>query len=1196
MNQGSFGPNAWLIDEMYEKYCSDPNSVALSWRDFFSDYNPMKDPAGNISTVGSGEKIVQKPVFVASPEESKNAELPRGVEVLTGISQAIARNMNESLSVPTATSVRSIPAKLLEVNRSILNRYLTNTSGLKVSFTHIIAYAIAKALNMHPQMAMTYLEGDPPAIMAHEEVGLGIAVDTKKADGSRTLMVPCIKNANKLEFSEFIRRYDDLVHRAASSKLTLDDLTGVVVTVTNPGTLGTEHSVPRLLKGQSAIIGVGAIEYPKAFSATNRERLADLAIGPEIVLTSTYDHRVIQGALSGEFLRSIEDLLLGKNDFYTEIFRSLKVVGIPMNWSVDVSSAGAENREEKVAQVRSLVNMYRVRGHLLADLDPLHLKTPQLHPELDLSQYGLTIWDLDRRFKASGVKISERPSLGEILDVLHKAYCEKAGIEYMHIQNPEEKTWIQEKVEKPKLEFSKDESLYLLGRLNRAEAFEKFLHTRYVGQKRFGLEGAEAAIVILDAVFNTASANGTERIVMGMAHRGRLNVLANIVGKSLKEIFKEFEGQIDPDSVQGSGDVKYHKGATGIYISKSKKELKVNLVSNPSHLEAVDPVVEGLARALQECEKGGDPKISTVAVLIHGDAAFAGQGVVAETLNLSQLPGYKTGGTIHLIINNQLGFTTSPETARSSPYATDVAKTVQAPIFHVNGDDPEECYRIGQLALEFRNRFKKDVVIDMFCYRLHGHNELDDPSFTQPIMYKAINAKRSVRKIYTENLVSRGVITLKEAEESLEEFSKMLSGALEETRETIGQTPKQVPAPVPVKEPDDVNTSIGLDTLEELAEKLHAIPAGFHIHPRLEKVIASRFELYKSGEIDWSLSEALSYASIAKEKFPVRVSGQDTRRGTFSHRHGVWIDYETAQEYYPIEFASGNSLFKIYDSSLSEYAALGFEYGYSLGNRNALVVWEAQFGDFSNGAQIVIDNFIAAAEDKWDQTSSLVLLLPHGYEGQGPEHSSARLERFLSLCANANMLVVQPTTAAQFFHIIRYQVLTKEKKPLIVMSPKYLLRAKASRSPISAFTAGNFMAVVDDEALLLNQDADIKRLLFCSGKIAFELMDYRERHLKENGEKERYAGTKIIRLERLYPFPKTAIKEILEKYKNADQIYWVQEEPDNMGAWPFIGIRFIKNFGIDPKPVSRRGSGSPATGSSQIHMLEQEMILRRAFE
>src|SRR5688572_26906620 len=715
-----------------------------------------------------------------------------------------------------------------------------------------------------------------------------------------------------------------------------------------------------------------------------------------------------------------------------------------------------------------------------------------MHAELDPATYGLTLWDLDREFYTDGLSGRDIMTLGEVLGLLRDAYCRTVGVEYMHIQEPDQKRWIQEHVEGVNTQLDPPEQRWLLERLNAAEAFERFLHTKWVGHKRFGLEGAESAIPFLDTVLDEAARAGVAEAVLGMAHRGRLNVLANIVGKSYRELFREFEGDIDPSTVQGSGDVKYHKGATGKYVGMAGKEIPVTLASNPSHLEAVDPVVEGMARAKQDLlDEGASYRV--LPLLLHGDAAFAGQGVVAETLNLSALRGYRTGGTVHLVINNQLGFTTSPESARSSVYATDVAKMVQAPIFHVNGDDPEACVRVARLAFAFRQAFKKDVVVDMVCYRRFGHNEGDEPSYTQPQMYERIESRRSVRKLYTEALVNRGDITLEEAEKALEDFSARLQAALDETRQSAPPKPTALVSLPPVEVYPSPPTGVDREVLDRIATALHGVPEGLVVHPKLAKQFDARAKVYADGEVDWALGEAVALGTLLLEGHDVRLAGQDTRRGTFSHRHSVLVDFDTGAEHVPLASlapAGQQGRFFAYDSLLSEYAALGFEYGYSVAHPDALVCWEAQFGDFVNGAQVVIDQFLVAAEDKWGQTSGLVLLLPHGYEGQGPEHSSARLERFLQSAAEGNIQVVNCTTSAQFFHVLRRQLYRDVRKPLVIFTPKSLLRARQARSRVEDLVEGRFREVLFDRTV--EDAAAVRRIVLTGGKVAYDAMVRRD--------------------------------------------------------------------------------------------------------
>ena len=1201
----SFGANDWLVDEMYEQYRENPESVSESWREFFADYR--SDHRGNGSATATTAPTTAGPAPVGTPAPSAPALAPPvptatptpggpPITPLRGAAARVATNMEASLGVPTATSARTIPARLLEVNRTILNNHLVRAGAAKVSFTHLIGWAIVRALADVPVMnsSFTHTPDAKPAVARPEHLGLGLAVDVEKSDGSRILLVPCIRRADTFDFRAFWLAYEDLIRKVRTNKLTPDDFAGVTVTLTNPGTIGTVHSVPRLMPGQGAIIGVGAIDYPAEYQAADLRALAQMGVSKVVTLTSTYDHRIIQGAESGMFLKRVHGLLLGDDGFYDDVFRAMHVPYEPVRWRRDVNPVDQERSHlTKQLHVQTVINMYRVRGHLIADLDPLASKEPRMHPELDPATYGLTIWDLDREFLTEGLAGKDELRLSEILGILRDAYCRTVGVEYMHIQEPDQKRWIQEHTEGVDHTLTVDEMRHILFRLNAAEAFERFLHTRYVGQKRFGLEGGESAIPLLDSIIDEAARAGLVEVVLGMAHRGRLNVLANIVGKSYRELFREFEGDIDPDTVQGSGDVKYHKGASGKFVGMSGREIPISMASNPSHLEAVDPVVEGMARARQDLLDRG-VEYPVLPLLIHGDAAFAGQGVVAETLNLSALRGYRTGGTVHLVINNQLGFTTSPESARSSVYATDVAKMVQAPIFHVNGDDPEAVVRVARLAFGFRQRFHKDVVIDMVCYRRHGHNEGDDPSYTQPLMYKRILARRSVRKIYTETLVRRGDITLEEAERALDDFLARMQVALEETRLSAPPSPSQAdsaPPAVPASL-QSVETGVARDVLDRVASAMDAPPEGFTLHPKLGKTLQARADLYSDGVVDWSMGEALAFGSLLVEGTDVRLSGQDSRRGTFSQRHQVLVDHETGAEWLPLSGLSagasvvGGKLW-LYDSLLSEYAALGFEYGYSTVHTDALVAWEAQFGDFANGAQIIIDQFITAGHGKWGQASGLVLLLPHGYEGQGPEHSSARLERFLTLCAGDNLQVVNATTAAQYFHLLRRQVRRSVRRPLVVLTPKSLLRARRSRSPVDELVTGRFREVLDDAGV--SDPAAVTRVILASGKVAYDAIAHRDEHK---------LAVAVVRVEQLYPWPEMMVLDTLSRYPAAREIVWLQEEPENMGAWTFVHRRLHRLLREDYtlRHVSRPESASPASGSHSVHQRQQADLLTGAFD
>jgi len=1187
--QATFGPNAWLVDEMYEQFRADPSSVSESWRDFFADYRRDSDVAPEAPPTERPRTAPPAP----APPASAPARGVTDVRPLRGGAARLVANMEASLAVPTATSARTIPARLLEVNRKVLNGHMVRTGGSKVSFTHLIGYAVVRALDAVAAMRSVYVEGDngQAGVSRHAHVGLGLAIDVTRSDGSRTLMVPCIRDADALEFAAFHAAYEDVVRRVRNNKVSPDDFAGVTMTLTNPGTLGTVSSVPRLMPGQSVIVGVGALGFPAEYAGADPQVMAQLGISKVLTLTSTYDHRVIQGAESGLYLQRVEQLLLGADGFYDDIFRSLGVPYESVRWRPDTNPLdgmgnGAVQREKQV-HVQTLTNMYRVRGHLIADLDPLSWKEPRTHPELDPATYGLTIWDLEREFFTDGVAGRGVMPLGELLGILRDAYCRRIGVEYMHIQEPDQKAWIQQHVEGVHPSFDTAEQLHILDRLNAAEAFERFLHTKYTGHKRFGLEGAESLIPLLDEVLDAAASTGYHEAVIGMAHRGRLNVLANLVGKSFRQIFREFEGDLDPSTTQGTGDVKYHLGASGKFVGRSGVSLPVTLASNPSHLEAVDPVVEGMVRARQDLID--DPEaFSVLAVLIHGDAAFAGQGVVAETLNLSALRGYRIGGTVHVVVNNQLGFTTAPAEARSSVYATDIAKMVQAPIFHVNGDDPEAVVRVARLAFGFRQRFHKDVVIDMVCYRRHGHNEGDDPSFTQPLMYKRIEARRSVRKLYTETLVRRGDITMDDAERALDDFLGRMQVALEETRHSAppvlaDTAPPAIPRPL-----QSVDTGVARAVLDRVATAMDEVPAGFTVHPKLLRTLQTRRQLYDSGEVDWSMGEALAFGSLLLEGTDIRLCGQDSRRGTFSQRHQVLVDYETGEEWQPLAAVArhGGKLW-LYDSLLSEYAALGFEYGYSIVHGEALVAWEAQFGDFANGAQIVIDQFITAGHGKWGQASGLVLLLPHGYEGQGPEHSSARIERFLTLSAGDNLQVVNATTAAQYFHVLRRQVRRPVRRPLVVFTPKSLLRARHARSPIEELESGRFREVLGDPAVA--DPSSVRRVILCSGKVAYDAMAHRDEH---------GLPAAIVRVEQLYPWPEQLVLDAVSRYHSAEEVVWLQEEPENMGPWNFVHGRLHRLLRDDYtlRHVSRPESASPASGSQTVHQRQQADLLTGAFD
>ena len=1178
--QNSFGTNEWLVDELYEQYLKDRHSVDPAWWDFFADYVPS-DPA---RAAALRTKFAKPSKAAPAPVEPKPAApqvTGEEATILRGTAARVVTNMEASLGVPTATSVRAVPAKLLVDNRVVINNHLKRKRQGKISFTHLIGYAMVQAMKAMPSMNVSYAEVDgKPAVVSHETIGLGIAIDLEKSDGTRQLLVPSIKGAEKMDFASFRHAYEDLIHRGRTGKLGVEDFSGTTASLTNPGTIGTVHSVPRLMPGQGVIVGVGAMEYPAEFQGAALETIVRNGVSKILTLTSTYDHRIIQGAQSGEFLRRIHALLLGENDFYVNVFRSLRIPYEPIRWAQDIALRH-DDEISKTARVQELIHAYRVRGHLMADIDPLEYKQ-RAHPDLDVASHGLTLWDLDREFATGGFGGKPFMQLRTVLGILRDSYCRTIGVEYMHIQDPEQRAWIQAHVERPYAPPTREQQMIILRRLNSAEAFETFLQTKYVGQKRFSLEGGESTIAVLDEILEASAEEHLDEVAIGMPHRGRLNVLANIAGKRYAQIFREFEGGT-VDSVMGSGDVKYHLGSEGQFETESGDTVNVTLAANPSHLEAVNPVLEGIVRAKQDrLDRGEDFPI--LPVLMHGDAAFAGQGVVAETLNLSQLRGYRTGGTLHIIVNNQVGFTTPPESSRSSVYATDVARTVQAPIFHVNGDDPEACVRVARMAFDFRQAFKKDVVIDLVCYRRRGHNEADDPSLTNPKMYQLIDQKRSVRKLYTSSLIERGDLSQEEAEQALQDYQAQLERVFSETREAMKEPVESKPVVV-VEYPAHVNTAISEETLKRIVDSQVALPERITVHNRLQPQLQRRAQMVEDGTIDWAMGETLAFGSLLLEGRDVRLSGQDSGRGTFGQRHAVIVDRITEERFVPLHHLSADQgRYYIYDSMLSEFAALGFEYGYSVQDTEALVLWEAQFGDFANGAQTITDEFISSGEQKWGQLSGIVMLLPHGYEGQGPDHSSARPERYLQFCAQNNMTVAMPSTPASYFHLLRWQAKAPHHKPLIVFTPKSMLRLKAASSKAQDFTSGFFYPVITDKTV---DPAKVRRVLLCSGKVTWDLFAGRQAAGRED--------VAIVRLERLYPLPGEEIRQALAEYPDDAEIVWVQEEPMNQGAYQFISVN-LPPF-LDARPlelVSRPASASPATGSNKAHQAEQALIVSQA--
>jgi 2-oxoglutarate dehydrogenase E1 component len=1206
--------NSWLEEELYQQYVNNRAGVDESWKQVFDNApeKPAQPAAADAQALETAPETALVPPPLApspkSPAASISLSPAESLVPLKGAPLRIAENMNLSLSMPTATSQRTIPVKVIDENRRLLNQWRELHGKSKISYTHLISWAIVRAAATTPGMNDAYAEVDDQAHrIVRPEINIGIAVDVAGRDGRRSLLVPSVKNAGKMNFFEFLTAFEDLVQRARSSKLAVDDFQGTTISLTNPGTVGTKASVPRLMPGQGAIVATGSIDFPAEYQGVSEETRALLGVCKVMTMTCTYDHRIIQGAESGMFLGKIQSLLEGADDFYDEIFTATGMPYQPVRWQADRRSSLPGFRDEKrmeeiakQAAVLQLINAYRVRGHLIADVNPLGA-SPGYHPELDPSTYGLTIWDLERDFITGNLAQSGAArsvtTLRETLETLRNTYCGRLGCEYMHIQHPEEKRWLQERMEPESNAWTLEPELRrrVLLRLIEAEGFEHFLHTRFVGQKRFSLEGGESAMVILDELLERAAEAGVQEAVIGMAHRGRLTVLANLLSKSMAQIFGEFEGNVDPEMAQGSGDVKYHLGASGIQRTTSGREIKVSLSPNPSHLEAVDPVVEGIVRAKQT-HMGDTKRQKVLPVLVHGDAAFAGQGVVAETLQLSQLKGYTTGGTIHLIINNQLGFTSTPEEARSSTYCTDVARTVQAPIFHVNGDDPDACVRAIQIAFDYRMRFSKDVVIDMFCYRKYGHNEGDDPSYTQPLMYKKIKDHPSVATIYTGRLAREGVADKNLTERVKKSIQERMNTAHEEAvargeKWELQEVTEIVDQDIPQSCP---RTAIDEPAIEQIIDGLTHFPEGFHLHPKLKSIVDKRKEFLKGGVADWALGEALAFGSLVLEGTPVRLSGQDSGRGTFSHRHLEYFDYETGIPYVPVmHLAPKQAGFEVYDSSLSEYGVMGFDFGYSLGDPLTLTLWEAQFGDFVNGAQIMIDQFISCCESKWGQPSGLVLLLPHGFEGQGPEHSSARIERFLQLCAEDNMQVANVTTPAQYFHLLRRQMYGGRdrrgmRKPLVIFTPKSLLRHPKAVSPSSDFTHGGFSPVLSDGS---NSAPDrVSRVLLCSGKVYYDLIAARDARNADT--------TAIVRLEQFYPWPAEDIETMLFRYPSTAEVVWVQEEPRNQGAWFFVRDKLQPMLDSTRRTVLYAGrpeSASPAAGSHKRHSQEVAAFIDDAF-
>jgi len=1230
-----FGTNEWIVEDMREAYLADPASVTQSWREFFSENPqylagqspamPSKPLSASVGVQIPGATTAsasRRPVLAS--EDVSRSDLPpaptaqfksptspyaynqahsdagetsngvvESVDTLKGASARTAKNMEASLQIPTATSARAIPAKVLIENRLLINTHLASTRGGKVSFTHLIAWALVESLAEMPEMNVAYTldEKGKPALHNPAHVNLGLAIDVPSANGERRLLVPSVKNADTLDLAGFIDAYDALVVKARRGQLTVDDFKDTTATLTNPGMIGTLNSVPRLMPGQGLIMGVGAMTYPAAFAGASPETLARQAVGKVLTLSNTYDHRVIQGAQSGELLRLMERKLMGLDGFWNRSFKALRIPHEPVHWDQDVTYDPLADAG-KPARVAELIHAFRQRGHLAADTDPLAYRLRR-HPDLNFSSYGLSLWDLDRVFPTGGLGGKDRATLREILQMLRDAYSRYVGVEYMHIQDPAQRRWWQERMEGVTPSIDTAERRRILTKLMQAEAFEVFLQTKYVGQKRFSLEGGESLIVLLDRLIDDAAHDGIEEAAIGMAHRGRLNVLTNIAGKSYGQVFDEFDGNYLTNG-QGSGDVKYHLGTTGTFTGTDDVTTKVSLAANPSHLETVDGVLEGIVRAkLDRSGSGADGSYNVLPILVHGDAAFAGQGVVYEVLNMSQLPGYHTGGTIHVIVNNQIGFTTGNALGRSTTYPSDLAKGLQVPIFHVNGDAPESVARVARWAWEYRQEFHKDVIIDLVCYRRRGHNEGDDPSMTQPVMYNLIDRKPSTFSVYTTNLVGRGDLTEEQCEQLLDAYRDNLEHILNEAR--AGHLNADTPAysgPKAGETSHSQPTAVAREVIERIGDAQVSVPEGFQVHSKLMNLLRKRQSMSRQGGIDWGFGELLAFGSLLMEGVPVHMTGEDVRRATFAQRHAVMHDQRNGSEWTPLDYLTPNQAkLSIVDSLLSEYGAMAFEYGYSVERSEGLNIWEGQFGDFANGAQTVIDEYVSSAEQKWGQHSGLVLLLPHGLEGQGPDHSSARIERYLQLCAQDNMRVVQPSTPANHFHTLRDQARREPHRPLILISPKQMLRLKVAVSPVEDFISGGMQTVIgetDPEVLAAAAANKVDRVLLCSGRIYWDLLAHRQ-HAEDK-------HTAIVRLEQLYPLDEPALLEALAPFAGAELV-WVQDEPRNQGAWPWLALHLPDSItaGRLPRVVARPEAAAPAVGTSAAHVAQQKLILDEAF-
>ncbi len=1147
---------------------------------------------------------------VGEPRSTPLPAPPAGATLtpLKGPAAALTGYMEQSLTIPTATSFRTLAVDTLDARRKELNNAIKAAGRReKVSFTHLIAYALVRAASEMPFITYSFRRDENGAPQRLEPgIHLGLAVDSERKDGTRFLVVPVIKRADALDFAGFYNKYQELVTKARDNKLVADDLQGASFTLTNPGGIGTVASVPRLLVGQGAILATGAIGYPPGFQSASEPALRQLGISKVMQMTSTYDHRVIQGAQSGEYLRRVDQLLQGADNFYETLFSqlgqtlSVKAEALPAKVatsSLDSAAAAAPSDEmlRAVAAAMAIVSGYRTHGHLAAHLDPLGSE-PVGDPKLDPASYGLTP-SLQAAIPASVLRVFvPGATLADVLPKLRETYSSTIAYEFEHISNTEQRRWLRETIESGahKVLLSPKRQIRFLQRLTKGETFERFIRKTFLGQKSFSGEGLDVMVPMLEEMLEMLADEDTPNAVIGMAHRGRLSVIAHVVNMPYEELLGEFEaahqrGEVSSDD-DVTGDVKYHHGATGVYNTTGGKQVMVTLQHNPSHLEAVDPVVEGRTRALQTDHSEPMPVQDVrkaAPILIHGDAAFTGQGIIAEVFNLQSLPGYATGGTLHLIANNQIGFTTDTRDSRSTRYASDLAKGFDAPIIHVNADDIDACISAVHLAEEFRKRFARDAVIDLIGYRRFGHNEQDEPAYTQPMMYEKIKAHPTARDLYANKLIAQGAITAEQANEMVAEATARLQEAYKSVKESHGGSMIEKisqSAPLPTATLVPVNKTQLLNWSDELV----TVPDGFAVSKKLlTQFERRRATIADKGLVDWGMAEALAFSSLLASGVPIRITGQDTERGTFSHRHAVLHDPTSNGEYIPLQhLAAAKASFEIHNSPLSEYACVGFEYGYAAAVPKSLVLWEAQFGDFVNGAQIIIDQFIAAGQAKWGQTSRLTLLLPHGYEGQGPEHSSARLERFLQLAAEGNLRVAYPSTAGNYYHLLREQAASHNPVPLVVMTPKSLLRAEAASGTIDDMATGAFKAVIDDPNI--TDKSKIERILLCSGKIYYDLI--------ASDLYPKLKKTAIVRIELLSPMPSEEINALLATYPKLKSLVWVQEEPKNMGARAYARRRLLEKLN-KPLDIGYAGRGyraSPSEGYPGAHAVEQERVVKLA--